>query len=276
MNTKVTAINEIIEICDKMIKVTQKYGVLPTESDLYALYRDKISDFLSINDLMREDSASFIIINGLTLDVSHFTNINLDIAKSIRKSLIDIKDELFANDYERIFISHREKDKQQVLAFIDLLYAIGIPRPVTKQAENVIFCTSHPAAYIKNGERNLEEIRNHINSDQHTLFILWYTDNYFKSQACLNEAGAIWAGKKRYQEILSPNFCEKKIKGLLDKQPVWFRAHDKDRLNIFKQQIESWFNLPSIELNEWERVRDDYIKAIKHLTIQEGNMDAHA
>ena len=62
----------------------------------------------------------------------------------------------------------------------------------------------------------------------------------------------------------------------MDKQPVWFRAHDKDRLNIFKQQIESWFNLPSIELNEWERVRDDYIKAIKHLTIQEGNMDAYA
>ena len=34
-------------------------------------------------------------------------------------------------------------------------------------------------------------IREQFQGHSHIYFILWYTDNYFESQACLNEAGAI-------------------------------------------------------------------------------------
>ena len=61
-----------------------------------------------------------------------------------------------------------------------------------------------------------------INTDKHVFYILWYTDRYFESPACLNEVGAIWAMKKKYQEILMPNFDANKIYGLLDKQSMHF------------------------------------------------------
>ena len=69
--------------------------------------------------------------------------------------------------------------------------------------------------------------------------------------------------KKKYQEILMPNFDEKKINGLLDKQPVWFRANDKMRLNSFKEQIEKMFALTPITPNVWESARDKFIQLIE-------------
>ena len=102
-----------------------------------------------------------------------------------------------------------------------------------------------------------------INSDEHVFYILWYSDKYFKSQACLNEAGAIWAMKKKYQEILMPNFDSGSIKGLLDKQQVWFRANDKMRLNTFKEQVEKMFALPPTTANAWEMARDKFVQTIQ-------------
>ena len=174
----------------------------------------------------------------------------------------------FKDDYEKIFISHREADKDQVDAFVDLLHAIGIPRPTIEAPESVIFCTSHPEGYIENGKRNLDEIRDRINTDEHVLYILWYTDKYFESPACLNEAGAIWAMKKKYQEILMPDFDSSQIRGLLDKQPVWFRANDKMRLNTFKEQIEKMFALPPTIANTWELSRDKFIEQINKIASQ--------
>ena len=79
----------------------------------------------------------------------------------------------------------------------------------------------------------------------------------------MNEAGAIWAMGKKYQEILSPRFDSKKIGGLLDKQPVWFKADDKFRLNSFKEQIEQMFGLAPISANAWEMARDTFIERIQ-------------
>ena len=69
--------------------------------------------------------------------------------------------------------------------------------------------------------------------------------------------------KKKYQEILMPNFDEKKINGLLDKQQVWFKANDKMRLNTFKEQIEKMFDLTPIIPNVWESARDKVIQFIE-------------
>lgn len=148
-------------------------------------------------------------------------------------------------------------------AFVQPLHDIGIPRTTVDAPESVIFCASHPEGYIKNGEKNLDEIRDMINTDQHVFYILWYTDRYFESPACLNEAGAIWAMKKKYQEILTPDFDSDKIRGLLDKQPVWFRANDKMRLNTFKEQLEKMFDLSPITQNAWEVARDKFIQTIE-------------
>lgn len=59
-----------------------------------------------------------------------------------------------------------------------------------------------------------------------------------------------------------PNFDENKINGLLDNQPVWFKADNKAILNTFKEQIEKMFGLTPIDSNVWEITRDKFIEQI--------------
>lgn len=265
MNTQLKEINSIISLCDAMIDEINRIGIIRTGNQVYEEYKKRIEAFLKSHDLMRSDYGPRAVLNAL-----YFSNVDYTVcsseAKIIRTTVVGMKHELYPNAYEKIFISHREKDKKQVEEFVNLLYAIGIPRPTRNSDEKSIFCTSHPAAYIENGSPNLDEIKKQFNSSEHIFYILWYTDNYFKSQACLNEAGAIWAMGKRYQEILAPGFKSSQIGGLMDKQPVWFRSNDKYRLNTFKEQLESMFCIEPLTGNEWERARDAYISQIEAIT----------
>lgn len=261
MNLKLKEINEIISWCDRMIDVAQKNGYIKSNHEYYRTYCNKIQIFCNTHNLVDMNYAPYAILN---MYWQPFSDVSLLISEivEIRHNLVLLKHDLFKDTYEEIFISHREKDADQVAAFVELLHVIGIPRKTSQDSESIIFCTSHPEGYIKNGERNLDKIRDMINTDKHVFYILWYTDSYFESPACLNEAGAIWAMKKKYQEILIPTFDENKINGLLDKQPVWFRTDNKARLNTFKEQIEEMFGLIPIDFNVWENARDNFIEQI--------------
>jgi hypothetical protein len=261
-NRKLNEINEIITLCDEMIDYICEYGIIRTGNQLYESYMRRIYAFFSARKGLQHDYGPYYVLRTFYYANKDYT-LCLSEAKAIRDAVIGMKHELFPNCYEKVFISHREKDKDQVAAFIELLYALGIQRPKRDDTENAIFCTSHPAAYIENGKQNLDEIKRHFNDHAHILYILWYTDSYFESQACMNEAGAIWAMNKRYQEILSPSLNSSRIGGLLDKQPVWFRSNDKYRLNIFKEQIEEMFDLPQLTTNAWEVARDTFISRIE-------------
>lgn len=261
MNQKLKEINELIALCDQMLLYIQERGDIRPNNGLYLSYKFKVDSFCKGNKINYRNYAPYAVLCTLYFKGNAYT-VNRSEVLEIRNALIEIKHTLFKNDYEKIFISHREKDAESVAAFVELLHAIGIPRATMDAPDSVIFCTSHPEGYIENGKRNLDEIRNMINTDNHVFYILWYSDRYFESQACLNEAGAIWAMNKKYQEILMPGFDSRKIGGLLDKQPVWFRANDKMRLNIFKEQLEDMFGLTPITLNAWETARDRFIQII--------------
>ena len=266
MNLKLKEINEIIKWCDQMIDVAHKTGYIKSNHDYYRTYCKQINSFCNAYNLEDRNYAPYAILSTYYCNPYSTATLYPSEIAEIRHNLVLIKHDLFKDDYEKIFISHREKDEDQVAALVELLHVIGIPRATVEDPESIIFCTSHPEGYIKNGERNLDEIRDMINTDKHVFYILWYTDRYFENPACLNEAGAIWAMKKKYQEILMPNFDEKKINGLLDKQPIWFKADNKARLNTFKEQIETMFGLTPIALNVWEKARDTFIDQISKIT----------
>ena len=262
MHPSLQEINEIIMLCDEMVNFVDSRGNIRNGNSLYNEYKKRINDFVKEQELSQRDYAPYVVLDSFYFSSSLYY-LNISEVEMIRRTVIELKHELFPDSFDRIFISHREKNKDQVAAFMDLLYSIGIPRPTATQPESMIFCTSHPATYLENGSRNLEEIKEQFTNSSHTFYILWYTDDYFESQACLNEAGAIWAMGKKYQEILSPRFDSKKIGGLLDKQPVWFKADDKFRLNSFKEQIEQMFGLAPISANAWEMARDTFIERIQ-------------
>lgn len=267
MDNKIVEINKILNLTDKMIEYTKTNSVIRPGNNEYMLYKRSVFDFCKRYNVKAQHPALYNLLKFYYYESSPYF-VDFVEAQNIRKTIIELKNALCPNSYEKIFISHREKDKKEVDAFIELLHAIGIPRTTASQKEGVIFCTSHPEGYIPNGEQNLDEIRNQINTDRHTFYILWYTDNYFESQACLNEAGAIWAMKKKYQEILSPSFDSNKIRGLLDKQPTWFRSNDKYRLNTFKEQLESMFSLEPITTNSWEKARDMFLQQLNNAYLE--------
>ncbi len=265
MNEKLQDINEVITASTALIDTIHRNGTIGRGSREYNKYKVLIDSFVKKYDLEQRFNPYYSILDSFYYPENRNYTVNLAEAKMIYRVLVSWKHELLPDSFEKIFISHREKDKQQVDAFINLLHAIGVPRPRRNQDQKMIFCSSHPAFYIENGERNLEEIKREIQSDKHTFFILWYTDNYFESQACLNETGAIWGLNKRYQEILSPTFDHTKIGGLLDKQPTWFVSTDKYRLNTFKEQLEKMFGLDPLQANAWEKARDEFIEQMDKL-----------
>lgn len=268
MEVKLMELNEIIEVCKDLINRIRKNGNgnVKTGDDLYEKYKTLINAFCTKYDIEHMDSK---LIHSTYLSIKDYYwnrnyTVNLNEATSILELIVYLKSLLYPNLYEKIFISHREKDKEQVDAFIALLYAIGIPRPLENR-DSMIFCSSHPAAYIDNGQMIDDTIMEQFHCSQNVFFILWYTDNYFESQACLNEMGAIWVMNKKYQEILMPGFDRSKIGGLLPKEKVSFTANDKYRLNSFKEQIEKMFSLQPIASNAWEVARDNFINTIEGL-----------
>lgn len=267
MEPQLIEINEIIAVCEALVQRITNNGTVDCYDDLYKKYKILIDAFCTKYDI--KNNSSKLILNDYKTLKDHFWNgrytVNSEESMIILKTVTDLKSLLFPNVYEKIFISHREKEKAQVDAFIELLYAIGIPRPL-QNGESMIFCSSHPAAYINNGQMIDEQILQQFHCKKNVFYILWYTDNYFESQACLNEMGAIWVMNKKYQEILVPGFERNKIGGLLPKEKVSFYANDKFRLNTLKKQIEEMFCLQSIDQNAWEVARDKFIKTIENLS----------
>lgn len=269
MNNQLFEINQIIRACENMVLFIEQNGPIYSQSDYhYSIYKSMINPFDSKYQLQNSNSVTIrglhTVLSDLYWDRPGYI-VDIGEAQTILQTVIRLKHELFSQCFEKIFISHSEKDKEQTAAFIELLYAIGIQRPLAS-GERMVFCSSHPDEYIANGLCNSEEIRKQLLNNEHTLCILWYSDNYFASQPCLNECGAIWVLGKPYQEILHPRLERTRIQGFLDKRNVSFRSNDIARLNDFKADIEKMFDLSPISQNSWEEARKQYIIKINNLT----------
>lgn len=127
MNLKLKEINEIISLCNQMIDIEQKNGYIKSNHDCYRSYCKKIGIFCSTHNLEDKNYASYAILNMYWQPSSDVKLFKSEIVE-IRHNLILLKHELFKDAYEKIFISHREKDADQVAAFVELLHVIGIPR----------------------------------------------------------------------------------------------------------------------------------------------------
>lgn len=268
MNEKLKEINEIISACEKLVHFIEANGTVRTGNSEYEHYKSLINRFDSKHNLENNTNLS-VRVNRDVITKYYFTggrySVDLYEANVILNAVRSIKHSMFPNEFEKIFISHSSNDKKQVGDFASLLYAIGIPRPLESDSsdDKVIFCSSLPESYIEIGKNFSNEIQMQFNSHKHILYILWYSDNYFKSQPCLNEAGAVWVRNNKYISVLAPGFKREKIKMLLDDRCIDVDAINTSRLNELKKTIENGFNLPSVDINYWESARKDFIDSIK-------------
>ena len=128
------------------------------------------------------------------------------------RTSIKILDALYSQKTQnghKLFISHSSKDKEIVSEFCDRILRLGIGI-----SSDDIFCTSIEDMNIKNGEDIREHIKDNILSADFSILLI--SENYKKSEICLNEMGAIWANDNNVRYYLLPNTTFNQIGWLCD------------------------------------------------------------
>lgn len=158
----------------------------------------------------------------------------------------------------KIFISHSSKDRKYVEKFVELLESMGLKN-------NQMFCSSVPGYTIPLGKDIYDYLREEFTRNK--LFVIYMlSENYYKSPACLNEMGAAWVLQTTYQSILLPGFSYKEINGAINPRTISLVLDNEEtvnyRLNELKDNILKEFGLSVMDVNVWERKRNNFIKSI--------------
>ena len=159
------------------------------------------------------------------------------------------------NKPHKLFISHSSKDAEYMKAFVDLLVAIGV--------HNIpVGCNIYDWL-----------AKQFQTSDLHVVYA--FSDNYYSSVATLNEMGAAWVMRCKWTGFLLPGFTFNELAGCIDKNQICIKLDDPDikqRLREFRNGIIKEFGLESIDEDEWEEKRDDFLDKIK-IIAQKKNIE---
>lgn len=99
---------------------------------------------------------------------------------------------------KRIFISHASKDGELIGKFVDSIFLLGMGID-----SEIIAYTSREDTGVPAGDSIPQFIQDNIACAD--IVLLMISDNYKKSEVCLNEMGAAWALNKHIIQILLPN-----------------------------------------------------------------------
>ena len=152
----------------------------------------------------------------------------------------------------KVFISHSSEDKQYAQALVKLLEAIGLNN-------KMVFCSSVPKYGIPLGKDIFEALTEEFNKHAlHIIFLL--SENYYKSEASLNEMGAAWVLGQKNTSILVPGFDFSGIKGAINPRKIAIKIDsDEDeymqRIDELKDQLIKDFSIEPIKNAMWGKAR---------------------
>mgnify|MGYP003221924798 FL=1 len=136
--------------------------------------------------------------------------------------------------------------------------------------KNQITCTSVPQCNIPVGCNIYDWLAKQFQtSDLHVVYA--FSDNYYSSVATLNEMGAAWVMRCKWTGFLLPGFTFDELAGCIDKNQICIKLDDSDikqRLREFRNGIIKEFGLESIDEDEWEVKRDEFLDKIKIIAQQ--------
>lgn len=155
----------------------------------------------------------------------------------------------------KVFVSHYTGDKEIVGCIIELLESMGF-------ANEKIFCSSFPPYDIPLGENPMEYIKNEFNNDVLALFIL--TKTFFERPVCMCEMGAAWVKAGKSIPIIIPPLGYEDIKGVI-KEKQGFKINDEEKLNSFYSMLKKTFRLAELDINVWQRKRNNFITSVNNL-----------
>ncbi len=162
-----------------------------------------------------------------------------------------------------IFISHSSKDEFVIKQFVEKVLILGCGL-----SDKQIFCTSIDGLGIKTGADFRQHIReNLINADFSFIMI---SENYKRSEVCLNEMGASWTlDKLQVRQFLFPNLG-------FDSLGLLFNIHQAAKLNkasaldeLF-EEITLHFNTDK-KISRWNNHKTDFLSFLNEYMQENSN-----
>lgn len=174
-----------------------------------------------------------------------------------------------------VFISHSHGDEDFVVALVNLLEDMGF----TKET---LFCSSVREYGIQLSGDIFETIRGlFLEHDLYVIFV--HSPRFYGSAVSLNEMGAAWVLKTDFCSILTNDMDYPMMKGVVNNAKLSIKVSEKEApalLNDLYKQLAAIFSLQEMEMNKWERKRDQFLSLVRNLkdekvedTVQENNVD---
>lgn len=157
----------------------------------------------------------------------------------------------------KIFISHSSEDKEIVDLFKNIILNAGLGI-----SDNDIAYTSSPETGVPTGGNIPQYIKEHIADSYFVFFMI--SDNYRKSEVCLNEMGAAWALEKNVKPLLLRDVSFKSV-GWLYGMNLCAKIDDEDRLDeLHDEFLDKFHSVPKTVV--WNRQKKEFLAKMAALT----------
>jgi hypothetical protein len=162
-----------------------------------------------------------------------------------------------------VFISHSSKDKSFIDALVNLLDDMGF----TKET---LFCSSVREYGIPLSGDIFETIRRlFLEHDLYVIFV--HSPRFYSSAVSLNEMGAAWVLKSDFCSFLTNDMKYDKMKGVVNNAKISIKVDEDDAkglLNDLYKRLVAIFSLHEMDMNKWERKRDQFLQVVRNLKYE--------
>lgn len=153
----------------------------------------------------------------------------------------------------KFFVSHASADKEMVSSFVDNILVLG-----TGVSKECVAYTSDAGLGVSPGDNIPQYIKDNISSAD--LVLLMISENYRRSEVCMNELGAAWALGKKMVQILLPDVTFDKLGWLLSLDKA-LKITDSDCLDSLGDTISEVYGT-KFKLSVWNRHKSDFLGQI--------------
>lgn len=174
-----------------------------------------------------------------------------------------------------VFISHSHGDENFVVALVNLLEDMGFTK-------DTLFCSSVREYGIPLSGDIFETIRGlFLKHDLYVIFV--HSPRFYGSAVSLNEMGAAWVLKTDFCSFLTNDMDYGKMKGVVNNAKLSIKVDENEApalLNDLRKHLASFFSLQEMDMNKWERKRDQFLSVVRtirnekvEVTVQENDVD---
>lgn len=152
----------------------------------------------------------------------------------------------------KIFISHSSRDKLIIDAFVDKVLKLG-----TGLKDSQIYCTSIQGLGIENGADFREHIKENLKDSTHVFIMV--SEDYKKSEVCINEMGAAWAREDcEVVQLLFPELGFHNL-GLLTNTLQAGKLDDEFELDTLHEK----FKQGEVKIARWNKYKKEFLQFLQ-------------